>query len=210
MEKETAAVETETTPVVPEEQQPVETETEFNEEEEVKTEEPVDEKGVPVKNRLAEANRKLRKAQEAQETLLDPEVQQSQQEQAMKIVRDLAQEETKKMMEPILVKEFLRDNPDAIDMIEDINRIRTANPELASVEKLDLAFKVAKAEKQEEIIRKRVEAENLAKEEKVEKSTQATVEGTGKSKAPKIDLAERISKAGSLKELQELESLIQK
>ena len=126
----------------------------------------------------------------------------------MKIVRDLAQEETKKMMEPILVKEFLRDNPDAIEMIDDINRIRTANPELASVEKLDLAFKVAKAEKQEEIIRKRVEEENLSKAEKVEQSTQATVEGTGKSKTPKIDLADRISKAGSLKELQELEGLI--
>lgn len=198
-EEKTAEVETETTPVVPEEQQPV-----TEEKVEEKTEEPVDEKGVPVKNRLAEANRKLRKAQ-AQEELLDPS---NEQEQAIKVVRNLAQEEAKRMMEPILVKEFLRDNPDAIDMIEDINRIRTSNPELASVDKLDLAFKVAKAEKQDEIIRKRVELETKEKQETIERSNNASVEGTGKTKTPSINLADKIANATSLKELQEIESLI--
>jgi hypothetical protein len=201
MEKEKAAeVETETTPVVPEEQQPVESEEKIEE----KTEEPVDDKGVPVKNRLAEANRKLRKAQ-AQEELLDPN---NDTEKAIKVVRDLAQEEAKKMMEPILVKDFLRDNPDAIDMIEDINRIRTNNPELASVDKLDLAFKVAKAEKQDEIIRKRVELETKEKQETIERSNNASVEGTGKTKTPSINITDRIANATSLKELQEIESLI--
>lgn len=203
-ELENAAVETETTPVVPEEQQPVEAE----EKPEAPTEEPVDEKGVPVKNRLAEANRKLRKAQEAQETLLNPEVQQTQQEEAIKLVRELAQAESKKMMEPILVKEFLRDNPDAVDMIEDINRIRTENPELSGVDKLDLALKIAKAEKQDEIIRKRVELEREQKIQKEEKSTQATVEGTGKTKAPVITMTDKIATAKSLDELKNLETML--
>ena len=119
MEEKIAEVETETTPVVPEEKQPEESSETTSEESKE------DESGVPIKNRLAEANRKLRKAQEAQEKLVKPN---NSQEEAIKLVQNLAQDEAKKIITPILVKDFLRDNPDAVDMIEDINKTSYSKP----------------------------------------------------------------------------------
>lgn len=195
MEEEKVAVaETETAPVVPEEQQPVET----------KTEEPTDDKGVPLKNRLAEANRKLRKVQESQES---PK---TDQEEAIRIVREIAREEQNRALEPLLAKQFLMENPDAVEIIEDINRIRNENPELAGVDKLNLAYKIAKAEKQDEIIRQKVEEEKRQIEQTKEQSTQATAEGVGKVKSSPVNLVDKISSANSLKELEALEDLIRR
>lgn len=195
MEEENVAVaETETAPVVPEEQQPVET----------KTEEPTDDKGVPLKNRLAEANRKLRKVQESQES---PK---TDQEEAIRIVREIAREEQNRALEPLLAKQFLMENPDAVEIIEDINRIRNENPELAGVDKLNLAYKIAKAEKQDEIIRQKVEEEKRQIEQTKEQSTQATAEGVGKVKSSPVNLVDKISSANSLKELEALEDLIRR
>lgn len=195
MEEEKVAVaETETAPVVPEEQQPVET----------KTEEPTDDKGVPLKNRLAEVNRKLRKVQESQES---PK---TDQEEAIRIVREIAREEQNRALEPLLAKQFLMENPDAVEIIEDINRIRNENPELAGVDKLNLAYKIAKAEKQDEIIRQKVEEEKRQIEQTKEQSTQATAEGVGKVKSSPVNLVDKISSANSLKELEALEDLIRR
>jgi len=201
------SVVTGTEPVVEDattEQQPVETEA-------VKTDEPVDENGVPIKNRLAEANRKLAKAEkllnQTQVQEIEPQ-DQSEQERAMGIVRGLAQEEAKKMMEPILARQFLSENPDASGMIEDINRIRAQYPEISGVDKLEVAYKIAKAERQEEIIRKQSEVRAKELQEKEIKSNQAGIEGTGKSNSPAMTIADRIKNATSLKELKELESLL--
>jgi hypothetical protein len=200
-EEKNAAAETETAPVVPEEQQPDETK--------VESEEPVDEKGVPLKNRLAEANRKLRKVQEAQEQLTQIPIQ-NDQEEAIRIVREIAREEQNKALEPLLAKQFLIENPDAVEIIEDINRIRSENPELAGVDKLNLAYKIAKAEKQDEIIRKRVESEKAQNEQIKEQSTQATAEGVGKTKSVPVNVVDKINSATSLKELEALEDLVRR
>jgi hypothetical protein len=172
---------------------------------ETPSEEPVDDKGVPLKNREAEMQRKVLKAQRELLTREEPKVE----DEAIEIVRRIAREEQQRANEPILVRQFLLENHDAADMIEDINRIRASYPELSGVDKLDLVYKIAKAEKQEEIIRQRVEAEAKAKAEKLAKSTQASVEGSGKG-TPSITVTDRIAKATTLDELKALEDQLQR
>jgi hypothetical protein len=174
------------------------------------TDEPVDDMGVPIRNRLAEANRKLARAEkllnqtQAQEELLNP----VDQDEAYKIVRGLAQEEAKKMMEPILAKQFLSENPDAVEMIEDINRIRAQYPEISSVDKLEVAYKIAKAEMQDELVKKQSEVRAKELQEKQLKANQSTVEGAGKLTAPAMSIADRMKNATTVKELKELEALL--
>lgn len=208
----TAEVETETTTGVTGEQQPDE-DSKVVETEEQPSEE-TDETGVPVKNRLAEANRKLRKAQEkeqelekAQETLTQqPDIPE---DEAIRLVESIAERQTKKVVEPLIVEQFLNRNPDAANMVDDINRVRVEHPELSSVDQLELAYKVAKAEKQDEIIRKKVELQRQEAVEREEKSNQSSIEGTGK-KAPAMSLDDKIKGAKTLDELQEIEKLIQR
>jgi hypothetical protein len=212
MSDKTAEVETETTTGVTGEQQPDE-DSKVVETEEQPSEE-TDETGVPVKNRLAEANRKLRKAQEkeqelekAQETLTQqPDIPE---DEAIRLVESIAERQTKKVVEPLIVEQFLNRNPDAANMVDDINRVRVEHPELSSVDQLELAYKVAKAEKQDEIIRKKVELQRQEAVEREEKSNQSSIEGTGK-KAPAMSLDDKIKGAKTLDELQEIEKLIQR
>ncbi len=195
-------VETETTPEPsPEEQQPV------------SADEPVDENGVPLKNRVAEKERKLNqrlKQLEAQEALLTkpkestPEVTEDDEETGLRIVREITAKAINERLEPVLARQFLMENPDAADMVEDINRIRTQHPELAGVDKLDIAYKLAKAERMDEEIRKATE-NTRAETERIQKSAEsAAVEGVGKTNAPMESLDDKIKGATSLKELEEL------
>lgn len=173
------------------------------------SEEAVDESGVPLKNRAAEAQRKARQAAKAEKELLTPPKGEEQDpNEALRLIERIADEKIMKRMEPILAKQFLMENPEAADMVEDINRIREQYPELAGVDKLDVAYKVARAERQDELIRQKVEAEAKEREETITKATQASAEGTGRAKAPADTLQQRISSAGSLKELQELEAML--
>jgi len=170
--------------------------------------EPVDEIGVPLKNREAESRRKAMKALQSPEAKQAP----SSEDEAIKIVEGIAlkkaEEQINKRIEPILVKQFLMENPDAADLVEDINRIRQTYPELASVEKLDLAYKVARAEHQEALIAKRLEQGRIEKQQIKEKSSQASIEGAGSSKTVGNTILDKINNATTLKELQELERSI--
>lgn len=171
--------------------------------------EPVDEQGVPLKNRAAEATRKARQMAKAERELLSPaQVPEEDQNEAIRLVEQIAEQKIMKRLEPVLAKQFLMENPDAADMIEDINRVRAEYPELRGIDRLDVAYKIAKAERQDEIIRQRVESEARANEETRTKATQASAEGTGRTSAPPDTLAQRISSAGSVKELRELEALL--
>lgn len=168
-----------------------------------------DSQEVPEKNRHAEAQRKARQAAKAERELLTPKTEIADTgDEALRIVEQIAEQKVMKRLEPVLAKQFLMENPDAVEMIEDINRIRAENPEISSVDKLEIAYKIAKAERQDELIRKRVEAESKANEETVAKATQASAEGTGKTKSSGDSLEKRIASAGSLKELKELEAMI--
>lgn len=172
--------------------------------------EPVDDKGVPLKNRQAEAVRKAKKLAAAEQSLINRDTPDSSDtDEAIRLVEQIAESKIMKRLEPVLARQFLMENPDAADMIEDINRIRSEYPELASVDKLEVAYKVAKAERQDEIIRKQVEAETAEKVETVAKAREAAAEGT-KTTAPPDSLANRIASANSLKELQELEAMLSK
>jgi hypothetical protein len=171
--------------------------------------EPIDEKGVPLRNRAAEASRKARKMLEAEKELLSPAVDQDgDQDAAIRIVEQIAESKVMKRLEPILAKQFIMENPDAAEMIEDINRVRSQYPEVSSIDKLDVAYKIAKAERQDEIIRQQVEAESAARANTLEKATRASAEGTGQTRASADSLDKRINSASSLKELKELEAML--
>lgn len=196
-------VETETTPdSSPEEQQPVED-----------TEEPVDDDGVPIKNRVAEANRKLEQAKklsssEAQKELLKGETSvNNEDDDAIETVRRISREENSKVLEPLLVKQFLMENPDATNFVDDINRIREQYPELKGVDKLEVAYKIVKAERQDELIQQKVEQNLKAQQEQKQKSNNASIQGTGKV-VPKDNLADKINSASTLEELEKLASQI--
>lgn len=169
--------------------------------------EPVDETGVPLKNREAEARRKAEKALQSPETKSV-----SSEDEAIKIVENIAQkqaeEQINKRIEPLLVKQFLMENPDASALVDDINRIRQTYPELASVDKLDLAYKIAKAEQQDALIAKKLEQGRQETLKIKEKSSQAGIEGAGSSKTVGTTILDKINSATSLKELQELERSI--
>jgi hypothetical protein len=183
-------------------------------------EEAVDELGVPLKNREAEATRKARKADRMSQSAAEKalisgsgvEEAGGDQEDAIRIVSAIAEQKTRQALEPILAKQFLLENPDARDMIEDINRVRTSYPELAGIDKLEVAYKIAKADRQDEIIRQRVESEHRAKQETLNKSKQASLEGTGRTKSGDSTqtAAEQIAGATSLEELQKLEDSLLK
>lgn len=166
----------------------------------------VDDKGVPVKNRLAEANRKLRKFRELQESAKGETP--ATDEEALTIVRQIAREENQKALEPLMAEQFLMKNPDAVDMIEDINRVRQENPELAGIDKLHLAYKIAKAERQDEIIAKKVEAERAKVLETKEISKKSTSDGVGRSTPATVSIADKVNSATTLEELRALESEI--
>lgn len=171
----------------------------------------VDEKGVPLKNRQAEATRKARKMTqaEAQSALAGQPVDSNEQtDEAIRIVESIAEQKVAKRLEPILVKQFLADNPDAKDMIEQINNVRSANPAIAGIDQLETAYKVVKAEMQDEIIRQKVEAERQTNIEKTEKSTSATIDGVGKIKAPQQTISDQINDASSLEELKKIETAL--
>jgi len=188
----------------PESTQPEEQATEIPE-----NQEPVDDQGVPLRNRAAEATRKARQMAKAERDLLTPApVADDDQNEAIRLVEQIAEQKVMKRLEPVLAKQFLMENPDAAEMIEDINRVRNEYPELRGIDRLDLAYKIAKAERQDEIIRQRVEREARAAEETRTRATQASAEGTGRTSAPPDTLAQRISSAGSVKELKELEALL--
>lgn len=175
-------------------------------------EEAVDEAGVPLKNRQAEAERKARKAN-ARTTLLAPPAAaapQLDQNEAIRLVRELARQEAQKLNEPLVVQAFLNNNPDAAEMVDDINRIRASHPELSGVDKLELAYKIARADRQDEIIRKQVEGRLQENETTVQKGNQAALEGAGKTRVVPKNLNEQINTAGSLADLQKLEALIAK
>lgn len=177
--------------------------------------EPVDGAGVPLKNRQAEAERKARKARmsdsQAQDAILKQPVQGnagSGQDEALRIVQGIAGDVVKKSLEPLLAKQFLMEHPEARDMIEELNEIRASNPEIAGVDKLELALKIAKANRMDEEIRRGVESARAKEDETLEKSKQASLEGSGRAKTPtqKGDLASQIAKAGTLEELRKLEA----
>jgi len=211
MEEENLGVETEVEEVTAspaEKDQPVE-ETESAVEE--VPAEPVDDKGVPLKNRQAEVNRKMRKMSqsEAQSALVgQPTAQETTQDEAIRIVENIAEQRISRRLEPLLVKQFLLDNPDAKDMVEEINRVRASNPAIAGVDQLETAYKVAKAEMQDNIIRQRVEQETKQNIEKKTKAESASIEGVGRVRAPQTTLADKINSASSLDELKELEQSI--
>lgn len=181
-------------------------------------EEAVDETGVPLKNREAEAIRKARKAErmtqaQAESALLSGNVREDaggSQEDAIAIVAAIADQQAKKAMEPLLAKQFLLEYPEARDMVTEINEIRNKYPELRDVDKLPLALKIAQAERQDEIIRQQVEARTTENQAKLEKSNNASLEGTGSAK--KVDgnktAVEQIASANSIEELERLEGLV--
>jgi len=185
----------------PEQQDPVQDQAESRPSEET------DEKGVPLKNREAEAQRKAKAASRAQQALLSQETPSSSDDSDRRL-QELADRAAARRLEPVLAKQFLMENPDAMELVDDINRIRQEYPEISGIDKLDVAYKVAKAERQEEILRKRLEQEELRKAETLEKAASASAQGTNKAKAPADSLDQRISQAASLKELQDLESMI--
>jgi hypothetical protein len=189
----------------PADQQTVETE---------ETTEPVDEQGVPLKNRVAEQQRKARKIAAAQASIVgqtEPTLQDDgSQEDALRLVETIAEGKARKMIEPIMVRQFLYDNPDAADMVEDINRVRAQYPELASVDKLDVAFRIAKAERQDELLRIAEEKGRNETRKILETQGQAAIEGTGKVTAPTASLADRIANAKTPEELQALEQYLSK
>lgn len=196
-------VETETTPESsPETEQPVEH----------TTDEPVDDKGVPLKNRIAEQQRKARKLADAQTSLVSQQMptlpDDGSQDDALRVVETIAEQKARKMMEPILVKQFLYDNPDAAEFVEDINRVRAQYPELASVDKLDVAYRIARAERQEELLRQAEEKGRNETAKVLNTQGAAAVEGTGKVTAPTASLADRIANARTEAELRELEQYI--
>jgi hypothetical protein len=208
MEEDVKEVETETTEdSSSEEQQPEE------ESQDTSTEEPVDEDGVPIKNRVAEANRKLAKAKElspsqAQKELLKTDTSGVETEDdAIEVVRRITREEQQKALEPVLTKQFLLENPDALNFIDDINRIRDQYPELKGASKLDVAFKIAKAERQDEIIQRKVEQGLKSQEEQKQKANNASITGTGKV-TPNTSLNDQIGQAETLADLEKLASLI--
>lgn len=190
-------VETSTSPV---EQQP-----ETNDVKEVS--EPVDEMGVPIKNRLAEYERKLAKL-EAQNKIV-PDVEENEDE-AIKIVESIAEKKVLERLSPVIARQFLSDYPDAANMIDDINRIRQSNPEISGVDKLSLAYKIALAEKQDEIIRQRVEQESQARAKTIEESKQASIEGTGRSTSPAPNINELIANAKTMDDLLAVEQSLRK
>lgn len=173
-------------------------------------EEPVDETGVPLKNRQAEAERKARKSRQAETELLggSKATESPDQNEAIRVVEAIASQQIKKSLEPLLAKQFLLDNPDAVDMIEQINTVRASHPELAGIDKLELAYKIAKADRQDELIRLRVEATQKEAEITLEKSNQASLEGAGKARQPVKNLNEQIAGANSLEELRKLEAML--
>lgn len=182
------------------EQQPTDVKEEVEQPVETPQEE-VDEKGVPIKNRLAEIERKKRQisAVEAQKALTEQPGGNSP-EDPIEIVRNIVREQTA----PLTVQLFLANNPDAAGMVEDINRVRTAHPEVAGIDQLDLAYKLAKIERFEAAEKakiKQTERENLEKEEAAKS---ASIEGTGKVKAPLTSISDRISEAGSIEELNKI------
>ncbi len=167
-----------------EEQQPVV-------ENETTIEEPVDESGVPLKNRLIEANRKLEAARralanQAEKSILTPKVEEvtkTEQEEAIETVRRISREEAAKINEPILARQFLMEHPDAVNMVEAINEVRSLHPELAGVETA------------------KTELETVAA-----KALQAASSGTRKIPAPAVTLDDQINSASSLAELAKLEA----
>lgn len=176
-------------------------------------EEPVDESGVPLKNRMAELERKSKQRisqLEAQNALLSGATSTSTQDmtedEAVKAVENIADARVRKAMEPLLAKQFLLEHPDATEMIDDINRIRSQRSHLAGVEHLEDAYKIAKAEKQDELIRQQVEAELRDKQVRQQAASQSTAEGVGKVKgsSKEVDLATRIANAKSMEELEAL------
>jgi hypothetical protein len=184
-----------------EETQPETTEQAQDDVKEEVAEEPVDDKGVPLKNRIAEAKRKLIKQEKEPEKGNDLEV--------LKTAEEIAVQSSKKAIEPILVKQFLYENPQAAELVEEINAVRAQIPELSGVEHLETVFKIVKAEKQDELLRQAEENGRKETEEKLNKAGQSAIEGAGKTPTPASNLADRIKNATSLKELQELEALIQ-
>lgn len=203
-EQDVAAAEAAGTPSPDEAKQPEPQETAPQE-----PDEPVDEAGVPLRNREAEARRKARKAEDARRELLSPKAREteSEQDEAIRIVERIAEEKVMKRLEPILARQFLAENPDAADMVEDINRVRQQYPELASIDRLDAAYKIARAERQDELIRKQVESEQAEREATREKASQAAAEGTGRTRAAADTLDQRISTA-SMKDLEEIERML--
>jgi len=165
--------------------------------------EAVDDKGVPLKNRIAEAERKLHKAEKIQET-------QTEQDEAVRIVRQIAREEASALnpqLEKLIVKQFLLENPTAAELVDEMNEIRAQHPELSSIDKLDLVYKLAKSDKQEAILIEQEQKRAKETEEKIIKGNQASVE-SGQISSPASNLADRIKNAKSEAELNELAALI--
>jgi len=206
MEEEIVSGETET----PVESQPEEQSIESPSEDVKPIEEPVDETGVPLKNREAEARRKAAKALQSPEQAQTP----TSEDEAIRIVKEIASKEAEekimKRIEPILVRQFLSENPDAANHVDRMNQIRLENPELKSVDKLDLVYKIAKAEAQDEIIAKKLEQGLIQNQQIKEKSQQASIEGTGAIKSPSTSLVDKINNANSLADLQALEDSIKR
>lgn len=165
--------------------------------------EAVDEKGVPLRNRIAEAERKLHKVEKVQET-------QSEQDEAIRIVREIAREEagaSSPLIQKLVVKQFLLENPDAANLVDEMNQIRVQHPELSSIDKLDLVYKLAKSDKQEATLVEQEIKRTKELEEKTIKGNQASVE-SGQISSPTSSLAERIKNAKSIEELDQLAALI--
>lgn len=187
-----------------------ETNEEVVESQEETTAEPVDESGVPLRNRQAEQERKARRLSqaEAQSRLVSGTETSNEmtQDEAVKAVEDIADTRVRKAMEPLLAKQFLLEHPDAAEMIEDINRIRSQKSHLKGVEHLEDVYKIVKADRQDEMIRQQVENELRDKQVRTQAASQSSAEGVGKTKsASKVDdLATRIANAKTMEELQAL------
>lgn len=172
------------------------------------TDEPVDEMGVPIKNRIAEIERKKRQLSkiEAEKGLMSQPQHPITEDEAVTLLKNVVNE----AVAPIKARQFLAENPDAAAMIDEINQVRAQHPEISGIDNLDLAYKIAKAEMQDEIIRRKVEAGQKENIQKQENAKQATLEGAGKTKAPTAPLTDRIKSAGSIEELEQLAADLRK
>lgn len=189
------------TPVVEPQQQPV-------------VSEPVDGQGVPIRNREAEAIRKARKADEAQSQLLhpvQPTVQpgsepaaQPTQEEVLQAINTMVAQNIEQRLAPITARQFLAENPDATEMIEDINRIRQTHPEVGGINQLQLAYRLAKAERQEALLNTQAEQARINEANLQAKAQQAGVEGGGRANPQNPSIDESIKNATSIAELDKI------
>lgn len=171
--------------------------------------EPVDEKGVPLKNRQIEADRRARMSASQAERALTRGITEEKpavdQEEAIKIVEGIADKKARALMEPLIAKQFLLEHPDAVNFVEDINQVRALYPELASADKLEIAYKIVRADRQAEVDQQRADAERRELDTISTNARQAAAQGTGKVSPPSPDVSQLILEAQTLEDLQALE-----